>query len=280
MSSLTKEQKSNRLKMLDLLHMYWTKGIFPKNYDYPGRRIPCFIDKDGNICAVGYLIAQTAGREVAERINAKFKYDYLLEMNDKTIDAWVEASGLSKVECAMIQPSYDYDSTECSQLVQIPTLPNYTCGAIDDPVCGCNGVTFSNECEINKLAFQVLRYKMGKCPELGFPDGIWYKEPGPWKYNYGGLIPYNPIASLKEQVNRSANIYPNPVQKELVVEMEYAEPVTISIRDLSGRLMVEPIDASTSTIQVDLSTLQSGQYLVLVQGNQFSYVKSIIKNGD
>ena len=65
-SSLTKEQTVNRLKMLDLLNDYWTAGAFPKNYDYPDQRIPCFIDKDGNICAVGYLIEQTAGRQVAE----------------------------------------------------------------------------------------------------------------------------------------------------------------------------------------------------------------------
>ena len=48
-SSLTKEQRVNRLKMLDLLNEYWMAGAFPKNYDYPDQRIPCFIDKDGNI---------------------------------------------------------------------------------------------------------------------------------------------------------------------------------------------------------------------------------------
>ena len=55
-SNLTEEQQENRLKMLDLLNDYWTAGIFPRNYGYPDQRIPCFIDKDGNICAVGYLI--------------------------------------------------------------------------------------------------------------------------------------------------------------------------------------------------------------------------------
>lgn len=104
--SLTVEQKENRKKMLDLLNDYWTAGVFPKNYDYPDQRIPCFIDKDGNICAVGYLIEQTAGRQVAEEINSKFKYEYLLAMNDPKIDSWVQTSGLTKEECAMIQPKY------------------------------------------------------------------------------------------------------------------------------------------------------------------------------
>ena len=105
-SRLTVEQKENRIKMLDLLNEYWTAGIFPKNYDYPDQRIPCFIDKDGNICAVGYLIEQSAGRQVAEELNTKFKYEYLLAMNDQTIDNWVQASGLTKEECGMIQPTY------------------------------------------------------------------------------------------------------------------------------------------------------------------------------
>lgn len=104
--NLTKEQQENRLKMLDLLKEYWTAGVFPGNYDYPDQRIPCFIDKHGKICAVGYLIEQTAGRQAAEEINSKYKYEYLLAMNDPTIDSWIESSGLTKEECAMIQPAY------------------------------------------------------------------------------------------------------------------------------------------------------------------------------
>ncbi len=105
-SNLTKEQKENRLKMLDLLNDYLAAGVFPKNYDYPDQRIPCFIDKDGNICAVGYLIEQTASRQIAEEINSKFKYKNLLAMNDQIVDSWVQSSGLTKEECAMIQPAY------------------------------------------------------------------------------------------------------------------------------------------------------------------------------
>ena len=32
-SHLSPEQQENRTMLLDLLHDYWTKGIFPKNYD-------------------------------------------------------------------------------------------------------------------------------------------------------------------------------------------------------------------------------------------------------
>jgi hypothetical protein len=111
-TNLSITQKKNRLKMLDLLSNYIKAGVFPKNYDFSNQRIPCFIDKKGNICAVGYLIEQTAGRKVAEKINSKFKYEYLNAMNDQTIDQWIKLSGLTKTECAMIQPTYGPAPTE------------------------------------------------------------------------------------------------------------------------------------------------------------------------
>ncbi len=105
-SNLTAVQKEKRNHLLDLLHNYWTAGIFPRNYDYEDKRVPCFIDKDGRICAVGYLVEQTTGRQTAEQINNNHKYDKLLAMNDRLVDNWVTTSGLKSEECAMIQPTY------------------------------------------------------------------------------------------------------------------------------------------------------------------------------
>ncbi|MCF0069436.1 hypothetical protein LZD49_03075 [Dyadobacter sp. CY261] len=106
MSELSVELRSKRMQLLDLLHEYWSAGIFPKNYEQKGRK-PCFIDQDGIICAVGYLIEQTAGRAAAENINSRYKYATIFEMNDKNVDNWIAQSGLSKEECAMIQPTYN-----------------------------------------------------------------------------------------------------------------------------------------------------------------------------
>src|SRR5690606_19062172 len=105
-SAWSPAQRERRAAMLDLLRDYHEAGVFPRNYDYPDVRKPCFIDKDGRICAVGYLVEQTAGREVAEKINEKYQYENLMAMNDPLVDDWVAASGLTKRECAMIQPAY------------------------------------------------------------------------------------------------------------------------------------------------------------------------------
>ncbi len=119
-AGLTPLQTENRENILDLLHTYWVSGVFPVNYDFPDKRVPCFIDKHQNICAVGYLIEQTAGREIAEDINAQYQYAYLSDMQHPAIDTWLQNSGLTREECAMIQPWYTpsyiktYQSTKFS----------------------------------------------------------------------------------------------------------------------------------------------------------------------
>lgn len=96
----------NRKHLLNLLRDYREAGRFPVNYGYPGERKPCFIDKDGTICAVGYLIEQTSGRALAEKINIMHQYDYIQDMDMPELDEWIAQSGLSVKEFAMIQPAY------------------------------------------------------------------------------------------------------------------------------------------------------------------------------
>jgi hypothetical protein len=104
--ALTPALARRRQQALDLLHRYWVAGVFPRNYDYPGERRACFIDRDGRLCAVGYLVAETAGRPVAERINAAHQYDLIADMRTPALADWVRTSGLTKAECALIQPTY------------------------------------------------------------------------------------------------------------------------------------------------------------------------------
>lgn len=104
---LASEQQQKRAFLLDKLHEYWQRGRFPKNTEFPDERRPCFIDREGNICAVGYLVEQDCGRAAAERINAEYQYEYVPQMDAPFVQEWVQQSGLSVEECAMIQPGYE-----------------------------------------------------------------------------------------------------------------------------------------------------------------------------
>ena len=105
-SHLSEDQCIQREKLLDLLHEYWVKGDFPENDGFRQERCPVFIDQNENICAVGYLIQQTAGNDLAKSINQKFKYAFIPEIEHEGLKTWVAQSGLSLEECAMIQPAY------------------------------------------------------------------------------------------------------------------------------------------------------------------------------
>lgn len=106
-SHLSTSQLQKREQMIAWLAEYAERGIFPTNKSNTGERRPCFIDDEGRICAVGYLVEKSAGRASAELINSKHKYQYITEMHDPLLDDWIAQSGLSKEECAMIQPTYD-----------------------------------------------------------------------------------------------------------------------------------------------------------------------------
>ena len=143
-SDLSTDLQTKRNHLLDLLHDYWTNGVFPKNYDYADQRKPCFIDKDGTICAVGYLLEQTTSRQVADYINSKHKYDELLAMNNSTVDNWVLTSGLTKEECAMIQPAYGSTPVSYNHITPAYGISSSILGGLNLSLNTINGIQIGN----------------------------------------------------------------------------------------------------------------------------------------
>lgn len=105
--NLTPGVRCKRMELLDYLHDYNKAGIFPEIDDRSVQYLPCFIDKDGRICAVGYLIEKSAGRQLAENINRKCRYKNLSAMNTRQVNEWLSATGLTKQECELIQPAFN-----------------------------------------------------------------------------------------------------------------------------------------------------------------------------
>ena len=103
--SLTDAQRARRSALLDHLHAYWTRGLFPRNTEVPGRS-PVFIDEKGRLCAVGALIAASAGRGLAERIDEQYHLADVREMEMPAINRWAERHGVTRRELTMIQPWY------------------------------------------------------------------------------------------------------------------------------------------------------------------------------
>lgn len=99
--------ESRRAELLGYLDEYIAKGVTPKNTHVPWRS-PVFIDRQGNVCAVGYLIERSAGRELAEQIAATHRTSFLEDIAaaEPVVRDWIAASGFTLDELASIQPAY------------------------------------------------------------------------------------------------------------------------------------------------------------------------------
>lgn len=108
-SALTSAQRQARLRNLDVLHEYRVHGVFPVNTDFPGRRVPYFIDRFGTRCAMAYLIEQSGrrGADFVTRIATLQNNAYVRDLkDDPALGAWLRDNGLTAAEAARIQPSY------------------------------------------------------------------------------------------------------------------------------------------------------------------------------
>lgn len=109
LSPLTPEQRQRRAAAIDALRAYRDAGRFPMNRDFPGERVPYFIDPATDVhCAVGHLMAVTGHEALARRIAAADNHVRVLDLRfDAEVGAWLEAHGLTLEEAARIQPSYE-----------------------------------------------------------------------------------------------------------------------------------------------------------------------------
>jgi len=101
------ELEAKRQQILAYLDAYIAKGTTPDNAHLPWRT-PVFIDDAKTICAVGYLIEQSAGRALADKIAEHHRYDFIEDIakDMPEVRAWVESSGFTLDELGQIQPGY------------------------------------------------------------------------------------------------------------------------------------------------------------------------------
>jgi len=103
--NLTEKQIKNRIQGLDILKDYWQKGVFPQNL-YHSKTIPYFIDDFNTACAVGHILRESGGAELAHRIAKEMNNAYLKDMAFDDLPLWAEKMGFSLFELKWIQPSY------------------------------------------------------------------------------------------------------------------------------------------------------------------------------
>jgi hypothetical protein len=113
-----------RARLLDELHLYAEQGNFPRNLDFPDRRVPYFIDEFGTACAVGHLMIVSGAARLAHEIAEDENHDVVADIDHPGVGPWLAENGLTEAEAAWIQPSYG------------------PCGFDGMIVCGTDGITY------------------------------------------------------------------------------------------------------------------------------------------
>jgi hypothetical protein len=119
------------------------------------------------------------------------------------------------------------------------------CYEIFEPVCGCDGVTYNNDCYARTYG-GVLYWTEGSCT-----TGI-------------------------QQINKSTlRIYPNPAENLLTIENPESEVFSVQLYELSGKLILQFNLYSSHTI--DISYINQGIYLLyLINNDGDQYVEKLL----
>jgi hypothetical protein len=117
-SGLTPAQRAARGRLIEILHGYQVRGVFPWNTEVPDRAVPIFVDRWGTRCAFAYLIEQTGNEDLVVRIARTRNNARAPELkDDPEVGRWLVANGITLAEATRIQPEYCAYSN-------CPTIPN------------------------------------------------------------------------------------------------------------------------------------------------------------
>jgi hypothetical protein len=106
-SLLSPDRVRARARHIRVLREYREAGVFPHNHDYPGERVPYFVDEHGTLCAMAYLISRSGRDDLVERVARAANNARIPELaGDPELIQWLDHAGLSVEEAARIQPTY------------------------------------------------------------------------------------------------------------------------------------------------------------------------------
>lgn len=105
--------KDRRKTQLDRLKAYAAAGKFPLNRVEAGKVTPIFFDEEAGVaCAVAHLMIQDGLVEDVRKVAARNNRVRIMDVQDGPVAKWIAGSGLTQEECALIQPSYEFQRRE------------------------------------------------------------------------------------------------------------------------------------------------------------------------
>ncbi len=106
-SGLNRTQLERRAANIAVLREYRSRGQFPHNTEFPNRRVPYFMDSEGTLCALPYLMARSGDRDLVNQVAATHNNAYVAELaGNAEVTEWLTREGLTLEEAALIQPMH------------------------------------------------------------------------------------------------------------------------------------------------------------------------------
>lgn len=103
-SGLSPAQRAARSRALDALHAYQERAEFGRNTDFPGARVPYFVDDGGRRCAVAEILHVTGEDPVVARVATTANHAWVADLEDDAeFRVWLDRNGLTFTEAARIQ---------------------------------------------------------------------------------------------------------------------------------------------------------------------------------
>lgn len=82
---------------------------------------------------------------------------------------------------------------------------------------------------------------------------------------------------VDEVDNQMIRIYPNPVSSAIYIKAELEGPVTVTLTDITGKMIKHLTFGNSKTKSIDVNNLQSGIYFVMIQYENTVVVRKFIK---
>jgi hypothetical protein len=104
---LSASQRRARSTLIAWLREYRVRGMFPRNTDFPGERVPYFVDRFDTRCAMAYLIERSGRGDIVAHVAATRNNAYVPALADEPgLAAWLDSVGFTVEEAAAVQPAY------------------------------------------------------------------------------------------------------------------------------------------------------------------------------
>lgn len=130
-SMLAPALQANRTRLLDRLDAYARARRFPAG-EAPTGRLPTWIDSAGTRCAVADLVDAAVGDATVLALDARFHNEFVAGFADPAFDAFVAASGFTRAELAVVQPTYGEMPPPMAARMTLEAGTSFDVGVVSD----------------------------------------------------------------------------------------------------------------------------------------------------